>query len=83
MSDKEERARIANISFIEGWKVSGLKLVALLKLHLMMHDYLLIFRAANLLSDDSNYLLLKDYATGFVYGDKKRLMIVSQRFNGL
>ena len=49
-----------------------------------MHDYLLIFRAANLLSDDSNYLLLKDYATGFVYGDKKRhLMIVSQRFNGL
>ena len=48
-----------------------------------MHDYLLIFRAANLLSDDSNYLLLKDYATGLVYGDKKRLMIVSQRFNGL
>ena len=72
-----ERARIA--TFVLWQDVTlNLELFASLRLHLAMHLSLTVCKASDLLSNREP-LLLTDYATRFIYGGRKRhLMMLSQ-----
>lgn len=78
LSDKKERVE----------KKLGEEVVALLKLHLTMKDFLWVFRTADLLSKSELLLwayqwALRDYTTRFLYGKQKRhLMIFSKGSSG-